>query len=159
MTPPSAPVLPIAIVAASVIAFVLLAWGNIRGTSRTTDETTHLAAGYSYLLTGDYRMNPEHPPLLKKLAALPLLMMDVWPPRLSDPRDGGTSLGVLREAWAMGVANPMAQWYFAHSLFYSVRDPVLRRVRREYWRQYLAEHQATLAGTAGYSTFIYRIEK
>jgi hypothetical protein len=41
--------------------------------SQTWDEAAHLAAGYSYLLTGDYRLNPEHPPLAKILAALPLI--------------------------------------------------------------------------------------
>ena len=37
----------------------------------TADEPVELAAGYTYLKTGDYRMNPEHPPLAKILAALP----------------------------------------------------------------------------------------
>ena len=54
--------------------------------SQTWDEATHLSAGYSYLRTGDYRLNPEHPPLGKILAALPLLPLqpdldtasDVW---------------------------------------------------------------------------------
>jgi Dolichyl-phosphate-mannose-protein mannosyltransferase len=43
--------------------------------SQTYDEAVHLAAGYSYLTTGDYRLNPEHPPLSKMLAALPLLFL------------------------------------------------------------------------------------
>ena len=42
----------------------------------TTDEPTHLFAGYTYLTTRDFRLNPEHPPLLKELAALPLLLMN-----------------------------------------------------------------------------------
>ena len=46
------------------------------GESATYDEGTHLAAGYSYLVTGDYRLNPEHPVLGKILAALPLLLLD-----------------------------------------------------------------------------------
>jgi len=41
--------------------------------NQTFDEGMHLAAGLSYLRTGDYRMNPEHPPLGKMLAAVPLL--------------------------------------------------------------------------------------
>ena len=45
--------------------------------SPTSDETPHLTAGYSYLLTGDYRLNPEHPPLIKLLAALPLLALNL----------------------------------------------------------------------------------
>lgn len=40
--------------------------------SFTTDEPSHLAAGASYLATGDFRMNPEHPVLAKIWAALPL---------------------------------------------------------------------------------------
>src|SRR6266550_7150638 len=43
--------------------------------SATTDEPVHLAAGYSYWQTRDFRMNPEHPPLAKLLAALPLLAL------------------------------------------------------------------------------------
>lgn len=41
--------------------------------SQTTDEAVHLLAGYSYWRTGDFRLNPEHPPLVKLLAAAPLL--------------------------------------------------------------------------------------
>lgn len=39
------------------------------------DEGLHLSAGYSILLTGDYRLNPEHPPLGRMLNALPLLFL------------------------------------------------------------------------------------
>lgn len=37
------------------------------------DELPHIPAGYSYIRYLDYRLNPEHPPLLKAAAALPLL--------------------------------------------------------------------------------------
>jgi hypothetical protein len=33
--------------------------------SCTMDEIVYPTSGYAYLTTGDYRMNPEHPPLLK----------------------------------------------------------------------------------------------
>src|SRR5262245_16215552 len=42
--------------------------------SPTFDEVSHLPAGASYLATGDFRMNPEHPPLVKELCALPLVI-------------------------------------------------------------------------------------
>jgi tetratricopeptide (TPR) repeat protein len=45
----------------------------------------HLLSGYSYLKWGDFRANPEHPPLAKVLAALPLLAFDVRDPRPSTP--------------------------------------------------------------------------
>jgi 4-amino-4-deoxy-L-arabinose transferase-like glycosyltransferase len=38
--------------------------------SFTIDEPYHIAAGASYLRWGDYRVNPEHPPLVKLVAAL-----------------------------------------------------------------------------------------
>lgn len=41
--------------------------------SATMDELAHIPAGYSYLRYGDFRLNPEHPPLLKALSAFPLL--------------------------------------------------------------------------------------
>src|SRR5262249_32675924 len=34
-----------------------------------------LPAGYTYLRYGDFRMNPEHPPLVKMLAAIPLYVL------------------------------------------------------------------------------------
>src|SRR5439155_9392242 len=43
--------------------------------SATTDEPVHLSAGYSYCRTRDFRLNPEHPPLAKLIAALPLLLI------------------------------------------------------------------------------------
>ncbi len=39
------------------------------------DEGIHLAAGYSYWKTGDFRINPEHPPLFKLVATAPLLLL------------------------------------------------------------------------------------
>jgi hypothetical protein len=46
----------------------------IQANSQTFDEAVYLAAGYSYLATGDFRLNSEHPPLLKELAALPIFL-------------------------------------------------------------------------------------
>jgi 4-amino-4-deoxy-L-arabinose transferase-like glycosyltransferase len=48
---------------------------SVRQESQTWDEAIHLAAGYSYLRTGDLRMNPEHPPFGKYVNALPLLFL------------------------------------------------------------------------------------
>jgi 4-amino-4-deoxy-L-arabinose transferase-like glycosyltransferase len=45
------------------------AWAD----SPTFDEPVYLAAGISSLTTHDLRINPEHPPLAKALAALPAL--------------------------------------------------------------------------------------
>src|SRR3954466_3922725 len=42
------------------------------GETQTWDEGIHIAAGYSYLTTGDYSWNVEHPPLVKIMSAIPL---------------------------------------------------------------------------------------
>jgi len=55
-----------------VAAGAALSWGSALTESFTTDEPSHLTAGASYLATGDFRINPEHPPLAKVWAALPL---------------------------------------------------------------------------------------
>ncbi len=63
---------PLPLCAALVAAFVAQGWWFVRANSQTHDEAVHLTAGYSYLVTHEFRLNPEHPPLLKELAALPL---------------------------------------------------------------------------------------
>jgi predicted membrane-bound dolichyl-phosphate-mannose-protein mannosyltransferase len=54
--------------------FVAQGISFIRANSQTIDEAAHLGAGYSYLATGDFRLDSEHPPLIKKLQALPLFL-------------------------------------------------------------------------------------
>jgi hypothetical protein len=41
----------------------------------TVDEAIHIPAGYYHLVTGDFQINNEHPPLVKMWAALPLLII------------------------------------------------------------------------------------
>lgn len=43
--------------------------------SQTTDEAAHLGAGASYWATGNFQLNPEHPPLIKLLAAAPVFLI------------------------------------------------------------------------------------
>ncbi len=60
------------ILAASIIALISV-WHD----SIIIDEDPHIGAGYSYLVQQDMRLNPEHPPLAKDLAALPLLFLNL----------------------------------------------------------------------------------
>src|SRR5688572_12935808 len=69
----AARVLNIAGLAVILLAFSLQAMLAAPKLSATNDEAVHLAAGFTYWQTLDFRMNPEHPPLAKLLAALPLL--------------------------------------------------------------------------------------
>ena len=110
---------------AALAAFIALALGDLLTTSPTSDETAHLAAGYSYLVTHDYRVNPEHPPLAKMFAALPLLGMRVWPAGFRDAADGTRAFAYLREAWAMSMPNPsFSEWRVAQLWLYGLRDRV-----------------------------------
>ncbi len=58
-------------------AFALQAITSMVRKCPTSDENVHLSAGYTHLVTGDFRLNPEDPPLVKSLAALPLLATDI----------------------------------------------------------------------------------
>lgn len=49
--------------------------GSSMQESAVMDELAHIPAGYGYAHFLDYRLNPEHPPLLKALSAIPLLCM------------------------------------------------------------------------------------
>ncbi len=53
------------------------AFFSMRSDSLIFDELAHIPAGYSYLTQQDYRLNPEHPPLFKDLAAAPLLFLNL----------------------------------------------------------------------------------
>ncbi len=50
--------------------------------SLTFDEGNHMFAGYMMWHTGDFGLNPEHPPLVKLLATIPALGRDLWVPPL-----------------------------------------------------------------------------
>ncbi len=52
--------------------------------SLTFDEGNHMFAGYMMGHAGDYGLNPEHPPLVKLLAAVPLLGMNLWVPPMQE---------------------------------------------------------------------------
>ncbi len=73
---------------------------SIRGEVQTIDEGVHLAAGVSYWHTGDFRLNEEHPPLVKLLAALPVV--------LARPH-----ISYAIPSWQEGN-----QWAFARDLLY-----------------------------------------
>ena len=68
--------------------------------NQTVDEGAHLASGYSYLRTGDFRINPEHPPLLKEISAVPLLFLPL-------------RLPTNHESW-----NEYNQWEFGRQFLY-----------------------------------------
>ena len=65
--------------------------------SAIMDELAHIPAGYSYLKYQDMRINPEHPPLLKDISALPLLFLD-----LKFPENSKSWAADINGQWDLG---------------------------------------------------------
>ncbi|QQG46349.1 MAG: glycosyltransferase family 39 protein [Candidatus Niyogibacteria bacterium] len=79
-----------------VVMFVLMFFSSLND-SAVMDELAHIPAGYSYLTQKDYRLNPEHPPLIKDLAAFPLLFLN-----LNFPTDVRAWTEDINGQWDMG---------------------------------------------------------
>jgi hypothetical protein len=86
-----------------------LGWQYLSAKSATYDEAVHLAAGYSYLRTGDYQLNiRDHPPLAEMAAALGLLHLNpAFNAQHAHYRPGG-------------------EYKFSHAFLYSNRIPAER---------------------------------
>ncbi|MBU1159923.1 glycosyltransferase family 39 protein [Patescibacteria group bacterium] len=86
-----------------IFAIGLLAWMFVViffsawNDSATMDELAHIPSGYSYLAEQDYRLNPEHPPLIKDLSAVPLLFLN-----LNFPTDVPAWTEYINGQWNMG---------------------------------------------------------
>jgi hypothetical protein len=65
---------PIALAGLLLLVYFAQGLHFISANSQTFDEAVHLTGGYSYLATGDFRLNSEHPPLIKQLCALPVYL-------------------------------------------------------------------------------------
>lgn len=70
------------VVVALLLLQAALALTIVHRESLTFDEDDHMFAGYMMWKTGDYGLNPEHPPLAKLLATLPTLRENLWVPPL-----------------------------------------------------------------------------
>ena len=98
------------LIAAFLLTFVFLtAVFSMKGDSVTMDEVAHLPAGYSYLTQKDMRLNPEHPPLIKDLAAIPLLFIK----NIKFPSE--------IDAWQKDING---QWVFGYNFLYHSGNPV-----------------------------------
>jgi len=75
--------------------------------STTFDEIAHLTAGYSYWLTGDYRLNPENGVLPQRWAALPLLLGDYRFPSLDQPAWRKANVWELGDQFFHRLGNPL----------------------------------------------------
>lgn len=82
-------------------ASFFLMWNAASQESAIVDELAHIPAGYSYVHELDYRLNPEHPPLLKALSGLTLLPLS---PQFS----------TTHPTWVTGINN---QWQVGYLFF------------------------------------------
>jgi hypothetical protein len=108
---------PLGLVAAAVALQAGLSIHAMRGHSATFDEGAHLPAGYTHLALGDHRLNPEQPPLVKLLAAAPLLA--ARPVTKSDARSW-----VAARQWEFGRSF-LYRWNDADRLLFLGRLPVV----------------------------------
>lgn len=72
-----------AVVIICLASFSLMLYAS-QGDSAIMDELAHIPAGYGYVHNLDYRLNPEHPPLVKALAMFPVLFLNPALPTQSD---------------------------------------------------------------------------
>src|ERR1022692_2987928 len=92
----------------------LLAGGAARRESITIDEVAHIGAGVSYLQKLDMRMNEEHPPLAKALAAVPLVVR-------------GVHADYSHVSWTFSAGmfkQFLDEWVFGHWLIARWNDPI-----------------------------------
>ncbi|MFH1292234.1 MAG: hypothetical protein ABIH87_03480 [bacterium] len=61
-------------------------WKNLKysGSAITGDEVAYISSGYYSIKTGKNFLNPEHPPLIKNVVALPLLFINPSLPQILD---------------------------------------------------------------------------
>jgi dolichyl-phosphate-mannose-protein mannosyltransferase len=76
----------------------LMLWASLTD-APIGDEVPHIAAGYAYVTSRDFRLNPEHPPLVKALALLPLAWAD-----LTFPADHSAYVHAVNGEWDTGIA-------------------------------------------------------
>src|SRR4029077_3746783 len=103
----------LAAVALLLAMMAVLSGGVARRESVAVDEVAHIGAGVSYLQKLDLRLNEEHPPLAKALAAPPLVLR-------------GVHADYSHLSWTFSNKNfnqYLGEWVFGHWLIMRWNDP------------------------------------
>lgn len=101
-------------------------WLSIGHLSMTFDEGAHLYGGYRHWMARDFGVNPEHPPLVKLVAAAPLLAMHIkqpHPPRfffLAEQYIGGDQLLSENDPYLLLTRARMAASFFTFALAFFI---------------------------------------
>ena len=96
------------IVAIILLSFFIVVFTEAQYKSVTVDEISHLASGYSYIKTGDFRLNIEATPLVDMISAMPLLFL-------------APALPLNHSSWSMAKTDEFAgqyHWEFGEQFFY-----------------------------------------
>ena len=93
------------------VLFVVVAWPALDENSGTYDEPYHLAAAYTYLTRGDFRLGSEHPPLVKEFMGVALLPLS--------PAVGADA----ERAFAAALDRQEGHWVFGDRYLYRDNEP------------------------------------
>jgi 4-amino-4-deoxy-L-arabinose transferase-like glycosyltransferase len=117
-----------ALLAVIVVQLALMANAN----SATFDEPDHIYSAYMQTKYGDFGLNPEHPPLIKYLGALPILNMRVTLPPMQDrfyrlqEADGGRAFLFDNDAnailWRVRMATSIITLLLALLVFLAAQE-------------------------------------
>jgi len=115
--PPVPPVFFHVAAGALIAAFFLQSFLSSLVKSPTSDEPPHIAAGLSYVQKGVFTPNPQHPPLLKEMAAISLLLAGVRLPdsptvsaMLNEPQGPQFEWGVGNDLITQGGPQKVMFW-------------------------------------------------
>ncbi len=93
-----------------LFVFAFVAIMSMHVNSATSDEVTHITSGYSYWKYFDFTFNPEHPPLVKLLATVPLLIMN--PELPGEPKSWTGDQWSYAKTFLYTMGNDADQIYF-----------------------------------------------
>ena len=109
-----------AVLTAMLVAFLVVSLLLLSRKGLFIDDSMHIPAGYSYLLTHDYRLNQEHPPLIKLLSGVGIWRLHPQFPfdspgwqQAATPEDPEDGMVKIEEAFFAANAKQFEQiaWY------------------------------------------------
>lgn len=108
------------------LILAILAFSSSAGDSLTVDESPHIAAGYSYVVEGDYRLNPEHPPLPKLLSGISIWVGDkITHQNIYFPNNISAWTDKVNAQWDMGYAFLFKSGNDANTIIWWARLPTI----------------------------------
>ncbi|MFY9479745.1 MAG: glycosyltransferase family 39 protein, partial [Aquabacterium sp.] len=94
---------------------------SILNESAIVDELAHIPAGYSYAVLSDYRLNPEHPPLLKAISGV--FVRTFVNPHF--PTDIASWKDEINGQWGMGYSFLYENGNDADAIIFWARIPII----------------------------------